>query len=172
MCGGRREHQCDLRMVVAGVLEQAVIDALMIQILTEDNLRAQLAAIEAERSQREPAIAAEIAGIERKVAEIARSIIHLVDALEGGDSPAISSRLREREAERAALLAQAAALRAELRGPVGGPLQVDVLRERLRQALVEGGQEARVLIRQIIAVIELGEGEATIKYRFPFGEPT
>jgi len=173
VCLKRRRGECDLPWVDARDFERMVIDALMREILTEDNLRSQLATIEAERSTRKPELEASLQGKERALSEARRGLERLLDAIERTpDSAALADRLRGREAAIGRLEREIGELRVELAGPSWDPIQVEELRGALGAALEAGTEEAREIVQRVIVKIEVDAGRAAVRYGPPFAVAT
>lgn len=115
MCAGRKERGrafCDNgRSVRRDHVELRVLDGLRSRLLSPAAVLAYVRAYRDAYAQEVAARAADKAPLERRAAELARSIERLVDAIcDGSASPAMRQRLDTQEAERADILARLANL--------------------------------------------------------------
>lgn len=165
---------CDLPRMSANRLERAVIQTLLDEVLTEENLQAQAAAIEEQRDAERPALEAQLVTLGRELEHLDQSIANLLDVIETGNSSAsVARRLAEREEERDQLREQIADVRARLSGVDQTPIDLPSIREALQSALDSGPPATvRALLAQFVAEVRVDTEEVTIRYHYPFASST
>lgn len=164
---------CDLPRMAANRIERAVVRTLLDEILTEENLQAQAAAIEQQRNAERPTLEAQVKTMAHEMGHIEQSIKHLLDAIETGNySASLARRLAEREEERDRLKEQLADLRARLNGANPPSIDLPSIREALQSALDSGPPTTvRALLAQFVAEVRVDTEEITIRYHYPFAPP-
>lgn len=180
ICGRKKREgysSCSSTKIKAELVEKAVLDNVLGEILTVDNLTRLLDEANRILNQQLPDdLHTRQQALQSQIDANRRSIDRLLDALERtGFSEAIQGRLTEREAEREAL-------QTELR-LIGAQLQLSDLsidRDQLLQIIQEKQQSlcsddipaARTVLASFVERINLKETgrDAIIQYAFPFGE--
>ena len=102
-----RDHKCDAKRIGARVLEQSIIDALVIHVLTRYNLRplTELIAQQVRETNNDASI--RLSAIQADLQQVERQIENLLNAIENmGLSPSLKEKLTKREAEKAHLKSQ------------------------------------------------------------------
>lgn len=161
-CGKRkRAHDCDLKPIPRDVLEDAVIDATIEDMLTDETIQAiadEIMAIQDEEAKTDPAAAyrSQLDGNRKKQANI-------VAAIETGAAPAaLVARLGELEAEAKAL--EVEIMKAELEKPMIPRKTVVEWLESFRAGNKKDAAFRRRLVDTFIARIEVENGRAVIYY--------
>jgi len=171
VCVRRRQGTCDLPRVSAKTLEQAVLDCLFADVLTEEQLKRQREEIAKHLDADRPALEARLGALRRELDISDQAIERLLNAIERApDSGSLPERLMDREAERERLSAGILYVQHQLRKPMDDLPDAAEMRQVLRVAIEEGNKiEAREeLLRKIIAEIVVDATSANLRYRVPF----
>ena len=168
-CLGAKQRRCDLPRLKADDLEKGIVERLMSEVLTEDNLADQLTTIAAERDSNRSALDARLANLRHQLDDVMGSIERLLDAIESSPgSESLIARLRQREGERDRLQSEIAKARAHLESSLSDVGDLTGIREALSVGIAAGPPEAaRNLLRAIIAEIRVDRDTALIRYRYP-----
>lgn len=169
ICLRAKQGHCDLPRVGAAALEEAIIRALLDDVLTVQRLEQfrdeLLVAQETER----PALIARRDAVRRRVRELERILEELLVSLESSSSDVLVRRLEQREMERNAALEELALAEARLGDLTRSLPDVDVLREELERVLQEAPiAERRALVKRYVHEVFLDADEARVSYRLPF----
>lgn len=170
VCVRRRQATCDLPRVSAKTLEQAVLDCLFDDVLTEEHLKRQREEIAEHLDADRPVLEARLGALRRELDISDQAIERLLNAIERApDSGSLPERLMDREAERERLSAGILYVQQQLRKPMDKLPDTAEMRQLLRVAIKEGNKiEARELMRKIIAEIVVDATSANLRYRVPF----
>lgn len=173
LCPKKKRRECDLPRLKAELLEEALIDALFDDILTEDNLIAQWARIEEQRDAQRPSLEAQLRVLRSNAAKSDRSIGKLLDAIEiAPNTASLAQRLSERESERERTGQEIADIEVRLAGERAPLTDIREARHTLRLALGDGPTAtARLALKQFVAVIIVDYDTMRVKYKLPF-QPT
>ena len=173
-----RGRECNAQRISAAALEQAVVDQLMAEVLTLENLRPIAANLARSLMDRNQSVLEQISALKSRLAEIRLAVGKLLDALEkAGWSSSVQERLELREAEERELIAEIASLEAAIVTPDEIP---DVTDAQLAEfigymwvALLSDDFElARETLRRFVAKVVVNGKAGTIYYTFPLSSLT
>jgi DNA invertase Pin-like site-specific DNA recombinase len=173
-----RGRECNAQRISAAALEQAVIDQLMAEVLTMENLRPIADNLARSLMDRNRSVLAHITALKGRLSEIRLAVSKLLDALEKvGWSTSVQRRLEEREAEERELIADIASLEAAIVEPDEIPDVTDVqLAEfigHMRATLLGDDFElARETLRRFMAKIIVNGKAGALYYTFPLSNLT
>jgi len=168
-----RDRKCASKRVGARVLEQSVVDSLMNNILTRENLRPLADVISDQLAQTNTDAGLRLTALRNELDPIERQIANLIGAIEDmGLSPSLKEKLTKREGEKERLKAEIALLERTL---VQAPdiaritdAMIDEWLVYIRAALQSDDLElARRALRQFVSKIVVKNGEGDIYYTFP-----
>jgi hypothetical protein len=174
----RRKGQCPSKRVSAAALEEAVIQKLLTEVLTRENLRPIADHLATEVATQNSALYERVEALQSRLAEVRSAINKLMDAIEKlGLSPNLQLRLTEREAEERDLLAQIGNFELMVVSPAELPYitdqKLDEFIEAMQVALkgddVEVAQRA---IRAFVAKVVVNDKAGTLFYTFPLSSLT
>lgn len=170
---GSRGERCNAGRISAKLLESAVIDAVMREVLTPDALRPLADEIASQLDTRNREINIRLAALQEQLAENRAAVEKLLTAIETiGISRDLQARLRQREAEaeRLALdIEQYEAIQiVEVRGV--SEREIEEWVEVMRAQLHEGGLPAQQALRAFVREIRIVGRKASIAYALPFEE--
>lgn len=181
MCTQRknsREQKCTAMRVGAAALDKAVIDCLLGDILTVENLRPIADSLASGLNDRNSEINQRISAVQSRLDEVQKALRSLLDAIEKvGLSTSIQTRLQDREGEERKLIAELVNLEDMLVKPKQaariGEAQLQEWIDTIRQNIVGDDLEAaRSCIRQFVAKIVVNQKAGTIYYTFPLSDMT
>ncbi|MBE2270889.1 MAG: recombinase zinc beta ribbon domain-containing protein [Anaerolinea sp.] len=164
---------CNSSRISAKALEEAVIDALMNDVLKPANLRPIADSMAKMLSERNDDVMARIQAVQGQLDQVRKGISQLLDAIEkAGFSSSIQGRLADREEEERKLIAQLVNLEDLIVEPDAiaavSEQQINEWVDGIRQALTgEDVELARKAIRQFVAKVVMNEKAGTIYYTFP-----
>ncbi|NUQ05970.1 MAG: recombinase family protein, partial [Anaerolineae bacterium] len=171
ICSHARKKQCPAKRTSAKVVEDAVIDVLMAEVLTRENLRPIAQAISEALDVRAKDSAQRIETLKQALTDARQALGNMLDAIEKmGYSSEIHSRYQDREREVRRLEASLKQLQAENASQAREQLsdeKIDAWLKFLREALVTRTQPARDLLRQFVKKIVLSEDQGRLEYVFP-----
>ncbi len=168
-----REQRCQASRVSAAALDQAVIECLMSDVLTMENLRPIADALANALRERNADVSDRLVAAQGRLDEVQKAIRQLLDAVEKiGFSTNLQARLSEREQEERQIIAEVANLERLLVQPVDIPkvsdqqLQewIDGMRAAFTGDDVEVAQRA---LRQFVAKIVVNQKTGILYYTFP-----
>jgi site-specific DNA recombinase len=169
-----RGDQCQARRISVRGLDQAVINNLLEQVLTVQNLRPLAQELVDALKERSGDAGTRIMALETRLTEIERSMAHILDAFENmGYARQLQLRYDERLREQQETLVALD----QLRRIHASSQQIRLITEKtledwvayLRAALEGQDKEvARGVIRHFVARIVVKAGTGTIYYSFPF----
>jgi site-specific DNA recombinase len=170
-CIGRmRNHICDLPAQQCEQLEAAVFDALLNDVLTEEQLRPHLEATRRGLEAGTNDTAAQVQAARARLAELDHAINGLLDLAEQGlRDGRVAERLRQREEEREEAARALRRLEAQQGADQPDLSGLWALREELRGALSTAPPErVRALLGEIIEEILVDDQVATLRVKLPF----
>jgi hypothetical protein len=171
-----RDKICNSERIGAAALDQAVVENLLENVLTMDNLRPIADSLADSLAEQNKSILQHLQATQGRLDEVCKSIEQLLNAIEKvGLSPNIQARLAQREAEERDLIAEAANLEEMMVKPVDIPKITDQRIQEwighMREALTgEDIDLARRAIRQFVAKIVVNKKAGVIYYTFPFSD--
>lgn len=174
MCIGRtRNHVCDLPGQRCEELEAAVFGALLNELLTEETIAANIAAIRKGMIYDTDEVTARIAAVRARAAELDRAIDGLLSLAEKNPrSERLAERLRQRESERDDALREIRVLEARGAALEGNVTSVQAVREQLCAAIASGTaqpERLRAVLAEIVEVILVDDHAATVRLKLlPF----
>ncbi len=176
ICGVKknsRDQKCDSRRLGAHLIEHAVIDSLMRDVLTRDNLRPLADAIAAQLADTNRDAATRLSALQAELDQVERQLANLIGAIENmGLSPTLRDKLTKREAEKERLKGDIAQFEKML---ISSPDIADITGELLDdwllwiRATLEGEdvELSRRALRQFVEKIVIRGSEGHITYTFP-----
>lgn len=170
-----RGQRCRMNRISAKRLEEAVISALMRDVLTVDNLRPIAGAVQAQADEVAEQAKARHHALQTQLAEAQTAVQRLLDSIERmGYSDELHKRYNERIAEeqrlKAALAENDPLTRAQPQQLVTAALLGDWVKA-LRSQLENGDRwQAYQLIRQFVHKITYTKETCTLEYTFPLVE--
>ncbi len=168
-----RDLKCDSKRIGARVLETSIIQALIEQVLTRDNLRPIADTIAQQLLETNQSASTRLSVVQTELQQVERQIDNLLSAIEDmGLSPSLKEKLTKREAECERLKSHAAQLQALVVQVSDIPrVSNDILDEwidSMRQSLQSENTEiARRALRHFVSKVILKDAEGTIFYTFP-----
>ncbi len=174
----KRGTTCNSPRVGTAALDQAVIENLMTQILTLENLRPVADALAVSLAERNDDVSERIVAVQGRLDELQKSIRQLVDAIEKmGFSTSLQARLQEREQEERELIAEMVNLEDLIIRPKDiqkvSDQQLSEWIESIRTALTGTDRTvAQQAIRQFVAKIVVNQETkaGTLYYTFPLSD--
>ncbi len=162
---------CSLGTVKAARIEEAVMDALVTDILVVDRMEKLLRDANAQLAGRDSALIDQRTVVQKGLREVDETIARLVDAIERQDSHSLRKRLAQREHERLRLESQLADLDQRL-----SQAQITVSRAAMEQLITNLSEVLRAndvaatrgILRALILRIEVMKDKGILHYSFPF----
>ncbi len=169
-----RGERCKCKRIGAEALNHTVIEKIMTDILTRENLRPIADELVEAMTEMNHDVNDRLVKLQRRLEEIQSAISKLMDVIEtAGMSPNIQKRLAEREAEERQLISEIAdneALIVRARDiPKITNKKLDKFIASIRETLMGDDIElARTALKRFVAKIVIQEKTGTIYYSFPF----
>jgi DNA invertase Pin-like site-specific DNA recombinase len=181
MCSTRKNTRgagCSLPRINARALNHTVVNFLMDNVLTFDNLKAISNKLAHALLDGASNARVELAALERKLSDTRRAVDNLTDTIERtGGSDALAARLRKRESELQSLTVEIVALQKRiadadvLKLPTEDQLR-DWLESTRRGLLGQDVETARLIIRALVNRVEIkAKQKAVVWYTPPFVQP-
>ena len=170
--------ECRASRVGAAALERAVIDKLMSEVLTVENLRPLADDLAHSLTDRNQAVLERMSALQSHLSEVRASVSKLLDAVErAGWSPNLKNRLAEREAEERDLLSEIATYESLLvearRVQEISTQQLEEFIAHMRATLMSDDTGlAREAISRFVAKIVVHGKAGTVYYTFPLSGST
>ncbi len=169
-----RKQACDCKRIGAEALNYAVIDKIMTDILTRENLRPIADELARAMTETNRDVTDRMTGLQGRLSEVQSAISKLMDVIETvGISPNVQKRLADREAEERDLNAQIADLQTLVIRARDIPRitnkKLDEFIASMRETLLGNDVErARMALQRFVAKIVVHDKTGTIYYSFPF----
>jgi len=168
-----RRQRCDAKRVSVRSLDKAVIDNLLENIVTVENLRPIAREIAQKLNERTRDASIRLDALEAELEEVQTSLENIMDAIEKmGYAKHLQARYDTRKREEEALIHEISVLKSLQVRPKDLTLISDRMLEQwiehIRTALEsEDKSLARRMIRQFVAKIVVKQGTGTLYYTFP-----
>lgn len=168
-----RKNYCQSGRMSSKNLDQTVIEALLTQVLTMDNLRPLAQSIAKAMDERSSDAGTRMIAVENKLADVQKGLENIMDAIEKmGYANHLQKRYDERKREEQELLSELSILKALQVNRKQITLITDSALEgwidHMRDALEgEDREAAHRIIHQFVAKIVIKEGAGTLYYTFP-----
>jgi len=169
-----RGERCKTKRISAEALNHAVIEKIMTDILTHENLRPIADELVQAMTEMNRDVSERLVAIQGRLSEVQAALNKLMDVIETvGLSPNVQKRLAEREAEERELLTQMAEQEALIVRARDVPKitnkKLDEFIASIRETLMNDDVEvARAALQRFVAKIVVHEKTGTIYYSFPF----
>lgn len=176
MMKSSRRQRCAARRISAEKLEQVIIDRLMNDVLTLENLRPMADGVAASMTDRNETLDIQIAIKKARLGDATVGADQLADAVEQyGASAILLRRLQEREEEIRELEADLVRLNSMLAPPKSAEQTSDAELlhwiNSLKMMLQHGDRELmRRVVRALVIRIVVSGKKVSLEYSFPFGQ--